>query len=373
MLKKVLLSGVIAACIYCLSAHQNKWQTKLAQKIKQQEIPLWMLEQIAEDLKPFTSGISSEMLDRIIQDTNQDNHYGLARFEIKKGKVSVKCAHKIEKARRFRTIKKAVETLCETVKMPDVDFVVTIQDASPYEDPKKCKGPLFAFARNRYLDRGVVLIPDDGAFRGNFSWLAKVEKGKKLYPWRQKENKLFWRGATTGGCATLSTFQMLPRSKLVKLSLDFPSVVDAKFNHLVQMNTETIQKLTQLGYQGSTVSVIDHLKYKYQVLIDGNTCAYTRAFWQLYSDCVIFKQSSDNIQWFYRALAPNVHYIPVQNDMSDLMEKVEWAQTHDEEVQKIVQRANLFAKHNLHIEDVHLYFYLLLCEYAKLKLKYIIH
>ncbi|HSX12556.1 MAG TPA: glycosyl transferase family 90, partial [Rhabdochlamydiaceae bacterium] len=240
---------------------------------------------------------------------------------------------------------------------------VTIEDASPIADPP---GPLFAFAKNRYREKKVVLIPDDGALRGNSSWLAKVKEGKKRYPWNAKENKLFWRGSTTGGCATLSTFQTLPRAQLVRLSLQFPELVDARFNHLVQMDKETEQKLLELGYKGDTVSVVDHLKYKYQILIDGNTCAYTRAFWQLYSDCAIFKQNSDNIQWFYRALAPGVHYVAIQEDMSDLVEKVQWAQTDDAEVQKIVKNANLFARYNLQIEDMHLYLYLLLCEYAKL-------
>ncbi|HSX12220.1 MAG TPA: glycosyl transferase family 90 [Rhabdochlamydiaceae bacterium] len=365
MVKNLLLSIGIVICLLGLLAHQNKWQTKLAGKINTGEVPLWMLEQISEDLKVFSSsGITTEMLDQIISETNQDNHYGLARFQIKNGKLQVKFAEKIDKARRFRTIKKALDALCKHTKLPDVDFIVTIQDASPFTD---LKGPLFAFAKDRYLEKNVILIPDDGAFRGNTSWLSKVAKGRKSYPWEQKENRVFWRGATTGGCATLSTFNELPRSKLVKLSLQFPELVDAKFNHLAQMNEETMQKLTELGYKGESISVIDHLKYKYQILIDGNTCAYTRAFWQLCSDCVMFKQNSDNIQWFYRALAPDVHYIPIQNDMSDLIEKVEWAKAHDQEVQKIVHNANLFAKHNLQIEDVHLYFYLLLCEYAKIQ------
>lgn len=363
MLKNILISVAIVVGLICLFSHQNKWETKLSAKIKREEIPVWMLEQVAEDLKSFSSGVTVEMLDKVIAETNQDNQHALARFQIKEGKLSVVFAEKIEKARRFRTIKKSLETLCKQFSMPDVDFIVTIQDANPISN---LQGPLFAFAKNRYLEKNVILIPDDGALRGNLSWLSKVEKGRKKYPWNEKVDKVFWRGSTTGGCATLSTFNELPRSKLVHLSLQFPELVDAKFNHLVQMDNQTLQTLLQLGYHGDTVSVTDHLKYKYQILIDGNTCAYTRAFWQLFSDCVIFKQSSDNIQWFYRALAPNVHYIPIQNDMGDLVEKVEWAKSHDAEVKKMTANAHLFAQHNLQIEDVHMYFYLLLCEYAKL-------
>jgi hypothetical protein len=307
-----------------------------------------MVEQVSDDLAPFSSGIKKEALDQLIAESGPSNRYSLARFVIKEGKLEVPYAKGIEKARRFRTIKRSLETLCKTFKMTDCDFIATIEDASPLVSPP-C--PLFAFAKRKDRDQNIVLLPDDGALRGNTSWLSKVQEGKRRYPWRRKEARLFWRGSTTGDAAA---FQTLPRFKLVSLSIQFPELVDARFNHLVQ----TGQELER--YKGETVSVADHLKYKYQLLIDGNTCAYTRAFWQLHADCLIFKPDSENIQWFYRALAKDIHYVAVQADMSDLLEKIEWARTHDLEAQRIVKNANLFAQNNLQIEDVHLYLYLLL-------------
>lgn len=371
MSKKILLFILLVVSslsFYYGSSNQNSWQNKFQKKIKKQEIPVWMFEQIAEDIKAFSSsGITKEMLDQTIQDTDANNHYAFARFQILDGKVkTLFSGGNIEKNRRCRDFLKAVQAICKLTEVPDADFIVTFQDASPYDNPQKLKSPLFAFAKNELLEKNVVLIPDSSAFKGNLSWVRKVEKGTKSYPWAQKEEKAFWRGGTTGGWATLSTFKEMPRVKLVHLSLEQPQVVDAKFNRLVQTNEETTKMLEQEGYVGDTVSVVDHLKYKYQILIDGNTCAYSRAFWQLYSNCAIFKQTSPNIQWYYKALAPYVHFIPIKNDMSDLPEKIQWAREHDAEVQKIVQNANLFARHNLQIEDVHIYLYLLIKEYAKL-------
>ena len=102
------------------------------------------------------------------------------------------------------------------------------------------------------------------------------------------------------------------------------------------------------------------------MLIDGNTCAYSRAYWQFFSNCAIFKQNSDNIQWFYDLLQPYVHYIPLQQDMSDLKEKVSWAKQHESDVCAMVERAQQLANRYLMSADVHLYLYLLLLKHGKL-------
>ncbi|HSX12622.1 MAG TPA: hypothetical protein VLF61_03945, partial [Rhabdochlamydiaceae bacterium] len=89
MFKKLILVFAITVGFFCLISHQNKWQTKLVYKIKQQEIPLWMLEQISEDLTPFSSGISTAMLDRLVETSGPDNRYALARFQVKGGRLEV--------------------------------------------------------------------------------------------------------------------------------------------------------------------------------------------------------------------------------------------------------------------------------------------
>ena len=195
---------------------------------------------------------------------------------------------------------------------------------------------------------------------------SRTSKGHDLFPWHEKEEKAFWRGATTGGALQLNDYQELPRIKLVYLSSEHPQLIDAKLTVLGQIADPKIFELLS-PFVGKSVSLVDHLKYKYQVLIDGNTCAYSRAYWQLFSDCLMFKQTSPNIQWYYKALFPYVHYVPIENNLSDLKEKIEWAQSHDKEAQAIVASANDFAQNNLNKDAIDLYFQLFLQEYAKLQ------
>lgn len=47
---------------------------------------------------------------------------------------------------------------------------------------------------------------------------------------------------------------------------------------------------------------------------------------------MVFKHDSIYYEHFYKQLQPWVHYIPFEADLSDLLEKIQWARDHDEEV-----------------------------------------
>ncbi len=64
-------------------------------------------------------------------------------------------------------------------------------------------------------------------------------------------------------------------------------------------------------------------------------CTYCGYQWRLLSNSLALKQESDEIQWFYIALKPYEHYIPIKNDMSDLLEIIEWARKNDDKCKKI--------------------------------------
>ena len=74
-------------------------------------------------------------------------------------------------------------------------------------------------------------------------------------------------------------------------------------------------------------------------------------------------QNSGASQWFYDALKPYEHYIPIEKDVSDLIAKIEWARSHDAECIQISRNARRFVEKNLMIEDIYLYFFSLLKEY----------
>ena len=113
----------------------------------------------------------------------------------------------------------------------------------------------------------------------------------------------------------------------------------------------------------------EHIQFKYQILVDGNTCTFSRAYWQMLSNCVIFKQKSTHVQWYYKGLLPYVHYVPVKENSSDLTRKINWAKKHDKKMLRISKNATAFVQENLSKDEVNKYLYCLFTEYEKLLVK----
>lgn len=66
------------------------------------------------------------------------------------------------------------------------------------------------------------------------------------------------------------------------------------------------------------------MKWKYQLTVDGDTCAWVRFLYQMLSGSVPLKVETSKIEWFYKDIQPWVHYVPVKEDFSDLLENIEW-------------------------------------------------
>jgi len=85
--------------------------------------------------------------------------------------------------------------------------------------------------------------------------------------------------------------------------------------------------------------------YKYILDTDGQVSTWDATAWKLNSGSVIFKASSGWRQWFYDEYKPYVHYIPIKDDFSDLQEKYQWCEEHQEECEQIIRNAkDLFQK-----------------------------
>ena len=67
---------------------------------------------------------------------------------------------------------------------------------------------------------------------------------------------------------------------------------------------------------------------------------------------------SEYFEWWYKYLEPNVHFIPLKKDISDLVEKLKWAKENDDQAKKIAEAGSMLAR-NLVMGNT------LYCAYAK--------
>ena len=327
----------------------------------------WALEQIDEDLSSLTSAdLSTDVLDRAMA----ENSFGdllLARYVISSGHLYLHSTSMGEWGEDClqllnRSLTELVKACYGDLTLPDCDFIISLHDS--FSKAEELNTAIFSFAKNKNSKK-VVLFPDTDVLSSAEVLQVQTADGNDKFPWLAKENKAFWRGVTTGGYFTLENYLEFPRFQLVEISLKFPDLVDARFVGFYQ-GAECFKDSIQ-HYKGSSHVISDHLKYKYQILVDGNSCAFSRAYWQLFSNSLILKSDSENIQWYYKGIKPYVHFVPLASDFSDLINVVAWAKANDSIAFQINQNAQQFAYSNLLREDFYYYIYLLLNKYSKLQ------
>jgi hypothetical protein len=89
----------------------------------------------------------------------------------------------------------------------------------------------------------------------------------------------------------------------------------------------------------------DMIQYRYILDIDGNASTWDATAWKLNSGSVIMKSDSVWSQWFYNDYQPWVHYVPVNEDFSDIQEKFNWCESHPSECMAMIANCKaLFQK-----------------------------
>lgn len=191
----------------------------------------------------------------------------------------------------------------------------------------------------------------------------------KMKEWNEKEEKVFWRGSTSG---VYDNYLESPRSKLVTRFLNYQNnFFDIGFNFF----TRSIEKPSDAALKDfldknsgfkNTCDSYEQSNYKYLIAASGNT--YPSSFkWQFGSKSIIINNESEWEEWFYPVLRPWENYVPVKWDFSDLEEIINILQADDQLSRQISINALDVYKNYLHIEAVYEYVAEILNAYSRLK------
>lgn len=316
--------------------------------------PQWMIEQIEEDLANHKTDLSRKSIDVLF---TKEEHL-LVRVRVSKGKMQIQKSKNAEDKPTASKIIEGLYRLSQIITLPDIDFVFTCHDA--VEGPH----PIFNITKFIGIDNSVIVMPDMFALGGYEPGKSLILEGNCLYTWDQKNNMIFYRGSDFASSSDLSVWLAYPRLKLAALSVQYPDLIDAKFVSLYSPWPLFKQFAQENGYMGSYVSLKDHPKYKYLISVDAGCASTPRLPIILHSNSVVFKDNNNSILWFYKALKPYEHFIPVKRDLSDLLVQIDWAKAHDEECKKISENARKLAADVLTEESIYLYLYRLLEAYS---------
>jgi len=163
-------------------------------------------------------------------------------------------------------------------------------------------------------------------------------------PWEAKESKMVWRGATTGinkddrKCSRLDFVRQYSDS----YDVGFASIA----GNWAKNNLETCN----LYYKGG-MSTAQMSRYKYLPVLDGNDKA-SALNWILLSNSVPIMPKPRFHSWLCeKFLLPNIHYVELKDDYSDLPERLDWCMSHDSECKHIAANGTDFIMSNFNRES----------------------
>lgn len=140
-------------------------------------------------------------------------------------------------------------------------------------------------------------------------------------PWLERKPQLYWRGAPSG----LQKYADHANSQRVRLVMRgvtsaFPERFDVRFAGLDGMDAQVAQAVRDVGGDGPRDPQLNILNYRYNVDVDGWSCAWTGFFTKLLAGAPVLKITSDRgfRQWYYDQLQPWRHMVPVAEDLVDL-------------------------------------------------------
>jgi hypothetical protein len=120
-----------------------------------------------------------------------------------------------------------------------------------------------------------------------------------------------------------------------------PAHADCKIARIVQIPEELRQEARRFLRENKILSpVIDAKDFaQYQMFLDlpGNASAWGSCIRYL-QGMLVFRVAHEHELFYYEALQPWVHYIPVSADLSDLKSGVEWALLHQNEAAQIAAK-----------------------------------
>jgi hypothetical protein len=174
--------------------------------------------------------------------------------------------------------------------------------------------------------------------------------------WIDRGDKVFWRGASSGrrlheppARGEADDLSWLQRLRLCVAAKD-PAVAercDIGLSQIVQAPEPHLRdSILDAGLVKGFVPRAQFVRQKFVVDIDGNSNAWSGLFLALYGgSCVLKVGSCEGYrQWYYDSLQPWRNYVPIQKDLSDFPEKVDWVRRNDRKAEQIAKRGQELAE-----------------------------
>ena len=178
--------------------------------------------------------------------------------------------------------------------------------------------------KTEYSCINYLYLPFDDTF-----FKRKISFNLHNISWEDRKSTIFWRGSCNNPQNLFSV-----RVKMVKKLFNYLDS-DVKF---INYQNQFILK----NYFDEKVHYSEFFKYKIIIIVDGDSTP-SNYMWAFSTGCVPIIISNVT-HWFYLYLQPYVHYVPVNYDLSNLIEIINWIRNNDIYAQQIAKNALFLSK-----------------------------
>lgn len=297
-------------------------------------------------------------------------------------------------------VKDMLIELCKNRELPDIEFFINKRDfpllkkdlTEPYHSLFNNKNlPLLSHRYDKYYPILSMVTSDEYADIAiptleDWARISNIEDGKFFIPPRSYKHNFsrpfserkpiaVFRGASTGEGTTIDTnirLKLAYLSSLNKKDEDDVHFLDCgitkwnlrprkeygkKFLSTIEIKSIPIDLSAPLTPEQQT-------EYKYIINVDGHVSAF-RLSLEMNMGSVILLVESNYKLWYHNLLIPNVHYIPIKKDLSDLYDKIKWCKANDKKCEQISINARQFYNKFLTKNGIFDYFQFLLIKLRK--------
>jgi len=247
--------------------------------------------------------------------------------------------------------------------LPDMELIINSYDW-PKVQRSGTPSPVFSFSKTQneldimypawsFWEGGPAVWPIYPTGIGRWDLMREsMNKSALKWTWEKKLSKGFFRGSRTSS----------ERDPLVLLSWYEPTYVDAHYTK----NQAYKSKEDTLGLPpAEEIPLDEHCNHKYLFNFRGVAASFRFKFLFLCRS-LVFHAGDEWLEFFYHAMKPWVHYIPVSTALVEVKDLIEFVRENDALVQRIADRGNKFITNHLRMKDIQDYWFKILRRYAKL-------
>jgi hypothetical protein len=194
-----------------------------------------------------------------------------------------------------------------------------------WEDARTALLPVSGCGYADASEEVTFLVQPYGETRGLTGARRRARRAPR---WHERNPQLMFRGGTTGagGFDEHTVFEKVLRVRLLQTLRESGLPADASFTEVRQTaegRREAVEKMLRSHalMASGRLSQTEMMRYRYQLMVDGNHGAWSANPWKLLSGstCLWVKGTSRN--WYDEFFEPWVHYVPVRGNGEDLIEQ----------------------------------------------------